>query len=318
MIKPAIVRVLGAKPIWPLLLKRALKDQPLTILCYHTLGANTGGINGWTALREGDFRAQLADLRDAYEIVSLDQALEGGQGARPRAVITFDDGDVGLYTHLLPILKETSVPVTLYIATAQFETRRPFWFDRVVNALQGAGQITLDGVGTWDLPGGAGKDHWAALGKVLNALKGLDPEDREAAADQIVAQGNTATSGETLGPMTLEQLQKLGRTPGVAIGAHTHGHELLDQITPEAARASVAKSRALLQEWTGQDVRHFAFPNGNHTPALRDMIRDLGFASATLLEDRVAPQGGDPFALPRISVGRYDSRARVRLRLAGL
>ncbi len=318
MIKPAIVRVLGSKPVWPLLLKRALKDQPLTILCYHTLGANTGGINGWTALREKDFRAQLADLRNAYEIVSFDEALKGGQCARPCAVITFDDGDVGLYTYLLPILKETGVPVTLYIATEQFETRRAFWFDRVVNALQGAGQVTLDGVDTWDLPGGGGKDHWAALGPVLNALKGLDPALRDDAADQIAAQGQAPDSSETLGPMTLEQLQILGNTPGVTIGAHTHGHELLDQITPEAARESVAKSRALLQEWTGQEVRHFAFPNGNHTAPLRDMVRDLGFASATLLEDRLAPKDCDPFALPRVSVGRYDNQMRVRLRLAGL
>ena len=318
MIKPAIVRVLGAKPVWSVLLRRALKDRPLTILCYHTLGADSGGINGWTALRTSDFRAQLADLQAAYEIVSLDTALNGGQGARPRAVITFDDGDVGLYTHLLPILKDTGVPVTLYIATEQIETRRPFWFDRVVNALQGPGQVALEGVGSWTLPGGDGKAHWAVLGSILSALKALDPAIRDDAADRIAAQGQMPQQGETLGPMTLEQLQTLGNTPGVTIGAHTHGHELLDQIPTEAARASVARCRELLQDWTGQEVRHFAFPNGNHTPALRDMVRDLGFASATILEDRVAPQGTDPFALPRISVGRYDALARVRLRLAGI
>lgn len=318
MIKHAAVRVLGSKPIWPILLKRALKDQPLTILCYHTLSPDSGGINGWTALRQGDFRAQLADLQDNYDIVSLDEALEGGQGDRPRAVITFDDGDRGLYEYLLPVLQDTPVPVTLYIATEQFKTGRPFWFDRVVNALQGAGDITLDGVGSWHLPGGDGKDHWAVLGPILNALKGLDPAIRDEAADAVAAQGRPVTGDETLGPMTLEQLQILGKTPGVTIGAHTHGHELLDQIPLESAQSSVAQSRALLQEWTGQKVRHFAFPNGNHTPELRAMIRDLGFASATILEERTAPKDRDPFALPRISIGRYDNRRRVRLRLAGL
>ena len=318
MIKQAAVRVLSSRPIWPFLLKRALKDQPLTILCYHTLSPDSGGINGWTALRQGDFRAQLADLQNNYDIVSLDEALEGERGERPRAVITFDDGDRGLYEYLLPVLQETPVPVTLYIATEQFETGRPFWFDRVVNALQGPGQITIDGVGSWHLPGGGGKDHWAVLGPILNALKRLDPAMRDEAADAVAAQGQPATGPETLGPMSLEQLQTLGKTPGVTIGAHTHGHELLDQIPMEAARASVARSRELLQEWTGQEVRHFAFPNGNHTPALRGMTRDLGFASATILEERTAPKDSDPFALPRISVGRYDAPARVRLRLAGL
>lgn len=318
MIKSAALRFLGSKPVWALLLKRSLKADPVTILCYHTLGPDQGGINGWTVLRQGDFRAQLADLRAQYEIVSLDEALLGEQGTRPRAVITFDDGDRGLYTYLSPILQETGVPVTLYVATEQFETGQPFWFDRVVNALQGPGQITLDGVGEWTLPGGGGKAHWAALGPILNALKGLDPALRDAAADKIAAQGRAPETPERLGPMTLEQLEIMARTPGVTIGAHTHGHELLDQISADAARASVARSRTLLQGWTGQDIRHFAFPNGNHTSALRDMVRDLGFASATLLEDRTAPRGCDVFALPRISVGRYDSLSRVRLRLAGI
>jgi peptidoglycan/xylan/chitin deacetylase (PgdA/CDA1 family) len=116
----------------------------------------------------------------------------------------------------------------------------------------------------------------------------------------------------------MEHLKELAETPGVTIGAHSHGHELLDQIPLQQARSSMARSRELLQDWTGQEVRHFAFPNGNHTQALRDIAGELGFVSATILEERTAPRGVDPFALPRISVGRYDSRNRVRLRLVGL
>ena len=93
---------------------------------------------------------------------------------------------------------------------------------------------------------------------------------------------------------------------------------MLDQISLSDARESVVRSRTLLRQWTGQDIRHFAYPNGNHTEELRNMVRELGFVSATVLEDRTAPAGTDPYALPRISVGRYDSRARVRLRLAGI
>ena len=320
MIKSVAVRLLGARPIWTRLMRRALKDRPLTILCYHTLGPSRGGINGWTVLRDRDFREQLEDLRAVYDIVSLDDALsESGQTGRPRAVITFDDGDRGLFVHLLPILRETGVPVTIYVATGQFEAGRPFWFDRVVNALQGPGHVLLDGVGAWELQGGGGKAHWAVLGPILNALKKVPPADRDAAADAIAAQGSAVVAREDcLGPMTLDELKTLADTPGVTIGAHTHGHELLDQISLSDARESVVRSRTLLRQWTGQDIRHFAYPNGNHTEELRNMVRELGFVSATVLEDRTAPAGTDPYALPRISVGRYDSRARVRLRLAGI
>lgn len=318
MIKDIAVQCLAAPPIWGALRWRALRDHPLTILCYHTLGPDEGGINGWTALRARDFRAQLADLRAHYDVVSLDTALEGGQGKRPRAVITFDDGDRGLHAHLLPILRETATPVTIYVATHQFETGQPFWFDKVVNALQNPGEVNVPSLGHWHLPGTGDKAHWDVLRQVLQALKAAPSEDRDALATQVAEQGTPPKASLHLGPMTLEQLKELAATPGVTIGAHTHGHELLDQISPEAARQSVAISRDRLQDWTGQEVRHFAFPNGNHTPALRQMIKDLGFASATILEEQTAPQGTDPFALPRISVGRYDTLNRLRLRLVGL
>ena len=317
MIKSLALATLASPPLWGLLRRRALRDNPLTILCYHTLGPDRGGVNGWTAIQESNFRAQLADLRAHYDIVSLDEAQAGAGGKRPRAVITFDDGDRGLHTHLLPVLRETPVPVTIYVATEQFETRQPFWFDRVVNALQGAGVVEVDGLGRWQLPGTGDKAHWNALRPVLQALKEVDPADREAWADKVVAAGGPPPAAG-LGPMTQENLQELANTPGVSIGAHTHGHELLDQIPLEAARASVARSRALLQDWTGQEIAHFAFPNGNHTRALREMVRELGFRTATILEERTAPQGCDPFALPRISAGRYDSARRMRLRLVGL
>jgi len=155
------------------------------------------------------------------------------------------------------------------------------------------------------------------LRQVLQALKEADPADREALADQVAALGSEPPE-PALGPMSSAELAALAATPGVTIGAHSHGHELLDQIPADTARDSVARSRALLRDWTGQPVNHFAFPNGNHTARLRDMVRDLGFSSATILENRTAPRGCDPFALPRISVGRYDSAARLRLRLVGL
>lgn len=317
MIKRLAVSVLAAPPVWGILRHRALKNRPLTILCYHTLGPDQGGINGWTVLRESDFRAQLAILRSHYDIISLDDAIRGHDSARPQVVITFDDGDRGLYAHLLPILRETSVPVTVYIATGQFETGRPFWFDRVVNTLQGAGEISVPDLGTWSLPGGGGKSHWDALRPIMQALKDTDPDKRDHLADAVAAQGKL-TSSPGLGPMSRAELAELAATPGVTIGAHTHGHELLDQISPEAARNSVARSKALLQDWTGQPVNHFAFPNGNYTATLSAMVRDLGFTSATILEERTAPRGCDPFMLPRISVGRYDCIDRIKLRLAGL
>jgi peptidoglycan/xylan/chitin deacetylase (PgdA/CDA1 family) len=212
--------------------------------------------------------------------------------------------------------------VTVYVATGQIESGRAYWFDRVMSALQGAGPVTLD-LGeapprTWTLPAEGDKARWTVMSDILETLKSLPPDRREALADRIASERPAPAPESVLAPMTRAELAELAASPWVTIGAHSHCHNLLDQIASEAARHSVARSRALLQDWTGQPVWHFAYPNGNHTPALGKTVADLGFRSATVLGEKLAHGDADRFALPRLAIGRYDDLTRFRLRLVGL
>lgn len=322
-LRRAAAALLASPPALAMLRARALRGAPVTVLCYHTLSADAGGPDAWTALRVADFRAQVAILREHYDIVPLEAALDGGPGraGRPRAVITFDDGEAGLHRHLLPMLPEIGVPVTVYVATGQIETGRPYWFDRVMGALaEGPCIIDLagEGLGRWSLPAAPGAARWAVLGGLLEALKRVDPDRREALADRIAAAHPPPPGRPPLGPMTRGELSALAADPRVTIGAHSHCHNLLDQIPLAQAEASMERSRRLLREWTGQEVAHFAWPNGNHTAALRGAAARLGFRSAAALDNRLWRAGADRFALPRLAIGRYDAARRFRLRLAAV
>ncbi len=321
-LKRLAAQMLAAPPVWRLLRRRALAGDPLTILCYHTLGPDRGGPEAWTVLRMEDFRRQVALLRAHYDIVSLDQALapRAPGATRPRAVLTFDDGEAGMHRHLLPFVRAEGVPVTVYVATGQIETGTPFWFDRVMNALQAEGAFALDlraeGLGQWAFPAGGGAALWSVMGPLLERMKTLAPAAREDLAARIAAARPAPPPGRMLAPMTRAELAELAACPLVTIGAHSHCHNLLDQIPLAEARESMVRSRALLRDWTGQEVAHFAYPNGNHSAALCDAARDAGFRSATILGMRLARADAHPFALPRLAIGRYDSAARFRLRLA--
>ena len=330
VIKQLGLKLLTAPTLYGWLQRRALKDAPVTILCYHTLRPDHETIASWLALRDGDFAAQIAALRASYDIVSLDEALASAKSQakspatsdKPRAVLTFDDGEWAMHAHLLKIVEAEDLPVTLYVATGQIETGQPYWFDRVINALQSSGerQITLDGLGHWTIGPALGKPRWEQIGAVLEALKAQPEDTRDALADQIIAQASpTDAPGFTpMAPMTRAQLQEVAAHPLVTIGAHSHGHELLDRITPDAARASIARSKELLEAWTGQTIDHFAYPNGNSAPAVVEILKDLGFRSATILGDRLAHASDPALLLPRISVGRYDALERLRLRLVNI
>lgn len=316
--KRAARAALAAWPARAALRAFALRGGPVTLLCYHTLGPGEGGPDAWTVLRTGDFRAQLAILREAYDIVDLDTALAAGPGpaGRPRAVLTFDDGEAGLHRHLLPLLEVERVPVTVYVATRQIETGQPYWFDRLMGALQGPRTVDLrqERLGLWTLPAAPGAARWLALSGLLETLKRTDPLRREALTERILADHPPVPGRPSPGPMTRAELAELAASPWVTIGAHSHCHSLLDQIPPAEARESMAQSRALLEGWTGRKVAHFAWPNGNHTPELRRIAAELGFRSATALGG-LWRRGADPFALPRLAIGRYDDAARFRLRL---
>jgi peptidoglycan/xylan/chitin deacetylase (PgdA/CDA1 family) len=323
-IKRAARSALSAGPWYQHALRRHAQPGVATVLMYHTLGADDEPMDAWTVVRRRDFLDQLALLRAHYRIVSLDAALQGDEAdGKPQAVLTFDDGDVGLHRWLLPLLDEQALPVTIYIATRQIESGQPYWFDRVMNAAQIGERRTVSlaawGLGEWALGHAQGEAHWLSLGPLLDALKTLGDDAREAATDHIVS---TLAAGPRrrvtpLAPLTLAQLQALAASPWVTIGAHTHGHDLLDQLPHADAARSIGLSRERLQSWTGQVVRHFAYPNGNHTEALTREVQSQGFQSAMSTRTGLWVRGESRYAMRRVPVGRFDDLARFKLNLLG-
>lgn len=321
-LKQAARAVLAFGPVRRVIQRRALSGDPVTVLCYHTIGPDRGGPDAWTVLRATDLRAHLEMIAEDYDIVPLATAVHDQPGRpgsrRPRVVLTFDDGEAGLFRHLLPMLDDLRVPVTVYVATAQIETGRAYWFDRIMGALgEGARRVDVSGLGHWDIPARPGNTRWAVLGDLLEAMKRVDPATREEMADAILSVHPLPDGRAPMGPMTLTELQALAASPWVMIGAHSHCHNLLDQIPVAEARASMARSAELLREWTGQEIAHFAWPNGNHSAALRDAAREIGFETAVALDGGLWRAGDDRFAIPRVGVGRHDDAARLRLRMMG-
>jgi peptidoglycan/xylan/chitin deacetylase (PgdA/CDA1 family) len=324
-LKRTAVRALSSSVPYALLQSRALQDGSVTILVYHTLRDDMEDFDAWTAVRIGNFREQIAFLRKHYQIVTLDEAIELRRWNRRRrcAVITFDDGDVGLHTHLLPFVVEAKVPVTIYVATEQVETGQPYWFDRIMNALQSRGPFTVDlraeGLRRWTIGRERGSRNWAVISDLLETLKSVSPDVRSDLCERILTQVPIGGRPEfvPLAALSVTQLRELSASRWVTIGSHTHCHCLLDQIPLPQAVASVANSRRLLESWTAQSVHHFAYPNGNHNPELESAIAALGFRSAAALGMKIWNGATNLFALPRIAIGRYDDIHRFKLRLAG-
>lgn len=304
-------RVMASPPILSMG-RRHLARGGITVFMYHDIGEDREDIDVWQIVRRSDFQRQIDYLRQHYELVSLDHALEAIQEPpteRPLAVLTFDDGHRGNIEHLLPIVQREQLPVTLYIATGHVETGQPYWFDRLINHLQTPHPVALDltrqGLGTYRFGDEHGARNWARMQQLLVAIKALPVTQCDRITDEIVRQ-LPQVNRPALSPLTPAEVGELSRTPGVVIGAHTNGHEVLTKLSLTAARDSILESVTKLSQWTGAIPRHFAYPAGFHNPDLMELVEDMGFASAMSTESGIWQRGHSRFRIPRIAVGRYD------------
>ncbi len=326
LVKAAGTRALARPPVTTMLRRHWTANGAVSVLVYHTLGEDGQNFDAWTVIEKSKFRSHIDMLRSHYDIVSLDEALAGlgTPVRRPRVVLTFDDGEHGLYEHLLPIVEDLSLPVTIYIATGHIEAGEPYWFDVVMNALQLAHPAVIDlsaaGLPPVTVGEMTGSHNWLAIGRLLEHLKTLSDDQRSKAVQQVLHQASQSQKRPItpMRPLAISDLKQIARHPLVTIGAHTHCHRLLDHIGIEEAETSVRTSIRLLEEWTGREIAHFAYPNGNHTLTLEKLMERLGFKTAAASGSKLWDAGCNSFAVPRIPVGRYDTADRLELRLVGI
>lgn len=120
------------------------------------------------------------------------------------------------------------------------------------------------------------------------------------------------------GHLTWPQIRELVRQ-GVTIGAQTHTHRRLLSATPDEVRAELAKANARIEAETGQRPVVFAYPYGEWSLAVRELVREAGYTAAFSDHSGVAHTAHDLLALPRFAMNEaFGGIDRFRLVLNAL
>lgn len=310
--------------------RKAFLGGKIVVLMYHEVLGDDQEIEAWTVVKQTAFRRQMEYLRREFQVVGLHEALNVFRAPeRSRgnfAVVTFDDGYAGNLHHVLPVVESLGIPVTIFVATQAIMEQEAYWFDDVILLLQDLlprswrkdpatrgleFEMTRQSL--------HGERRWDRIQSVLCALKELDPVPRKATLHGLFQRwGRPEIEKAPLRPMTIAELTEISRSPYITIGAHSHGHELLNQLPMAQMRASLATSRDHLKQWTGKVVDCFAYPNGNHNADVVREVQDAGFICGCTTESSPWSRDRSPFLIPRIGIGRYDSIEAFKLKVSGV
>lgn len=287
-------------------------------LGYHGISRDSDEYEAWTLVREKNFYAQMDFLKSNFECLSIDEALQcSNNRAKAAAVVTFDDGYANNLYIALPILEEFGIPAVIYVATGPVLRRELFWPDVIWLSAKRAQLAYIDlsdisaCLGIYHL--GGNKEIWQQeVMRLLEDIKKIDTSDRRNIVglitekfrrDPSAAVFNIEAENNVFTPLTEDQIRILSCHPLITLGAHTHDHELLDRVTLSAAEQSVRKSKIVLERITGKQIEHFAYPNGNFSPDLMYMVKQIGFKSALSFSAGYYHHHDNRYAIRRVGIG---------------
>ncbi len=305
------------------LLERVDRYRPnlLRVLTYHRVDhpdACPALYPGLISATPDTFDQQMKYLAEKYRVVSVLELLDryrGGAALPPRSVLlTFDDAYCDFAEHAWPILKRCRLPVTLFVPTA-FPDRpeRMFWWDRLYQAVTGASRRDDLRVPLGGLPLATASQRRQAFGRLKDYVKTLPHVEAMALVDRICAALGAPEPQPSV--LSWEALRQLARE-GVALGAHTRTHPLMNRVLPEEARAEAVGSLRDLEREVGPVAPVFAYPSGGFNDEVVRALEREGFALAFTTARGINDlRTADRLRLRRINVGRRTTLAALRAQL---
>lgn len=283
------------------LLHRLTRQAGVSLL-YHSVADGPGN----PYLSEAAFRSQLEMLRAEFRVASGDEFMWHLTRSRPlpagSVLITFDDGYRNNFTVVHPIMESLRLPWLLFAATQGLDPPgSALWMTLVRAVCHFSPETPIAFAGRdWSLSRGRIRTY-----KEIARWSSTQPSDliEDAASALFEEQGHLVPRqyfASFCALMDADDLQQLGRTDLVEVGAHTRSHPFLPQVSSDRLHVEIAEAKHRLEEVLNRQVRMFAYPSGRYGTRELAKVADAGFDCAFT----VVPQVGTTyrFEVPRVGV----------------
>lgn len=256
-------------------------------------------------VRKSTFRRLIRYVSSNFEAVDLHRASPGHPSTglpstrlpstRLRVAFTFDDGWRDNFENALPELKAHGVPATVFLCTGLMNRKTPFWPEQVRGTLYESLRATY------------GRRAGRLVEALIEGLKYCTAEARASHLDLLLQQTNGTPTEfyDRDATLSWEQILEM-RRQGIAFGSHTHTHQILTSVHIEDAKAESANSKAVIESKLNESCEIFAYPNGNWSPEIRDVIAESGYRLAFTTDRQAWLPNTDRLAIPRSNVQEED------------
>jgi glycosyltransferase involved in cell wall biosynthesis/peptidoglycan/xylan/chitin deacetylase (PgdA/CDA1 family) len=299
------------------------------ILMYHRIADES--FDPWAlAVSPANFADQLEwiarnrTILPLYEFVELNRL---GKLPRNAIAVTFDDGYACNSETAAPLLQRFGLPATIFISPELIRRGGEFWWDELGRIVlsDSSSSLRVAGIemplgkresGDSEWPGGPARTpRQHAYREIWARLHGKEPEVVATEMAQLREQsGTTAEPRESHRLLTAKEIRALSSSGLVSFGSHAMTHASLPNLSAGEQESEIGESVAACEALSGQRPRTFAYPYGDHVRELEPFVESAGFVCACKADGWFVTLGSNPFALPRIFVGNWDS-GQLALRL---
>lgn len=267
-----------------------------------------------------DFDEQMAYLGSHYQVVTINDVLtaiktRNSKDLPPRAVlVTFDDGYYDFEEQAWPILKRYKIPAALFVPTAYPDRpKQTFWWDDLYQAIQNTmRKDALDtSLGRFSLSDAVSRNQ--AYQHLKNHMKMLKHSEVLSTVEELCRELDVQPANNCV--MSWDTLKNLSRE-GLTLGAHTRTHPLVNRISLEEARHEVMGSLHDLEREAGSALPIFAYPSGELSNEVVNMLQHEGFVLAFTTKRGINNiENIDPLRIQRINVGGRTTLPILRAQL---
>lgn len=330
LIKDAVRGVVAAlaPPMW-----RLSRQPRLLILMYHRVMPRDDATRQFEQpgmiVAPETFEMHLRVLRRHFELMRLGDWVQTARSGAPlpqrACAITFDDGWRDNYTWAFPVLRSAGAPATIFLVSRLIGQSYGFWptrLARVLHAAWAAGDTTIPARLTQrcpavQVPVSVSQNQAGAVSDaVLVELKqAYGDEAMLRTTAEIESLAGTSSEREL---MSWDEVQEMRASGLVEFGSHTCTHaRMRPDLELKKATWEINQSAEDLQQQLGARPAGFCYPNGDHTPAAIELVRNRYDYAVTTRHGWNNPQT-DPMLLRRIGVHDdvSDTPARFLARLA--